>query len=67
MMVDIKDCSPWWYAECSATEPANWATLISDLSLRLKHVKMTLKILPHERYKFISCITNSAISILLPS
>uniref|UniRef100_A0A6B0UHB5 Uncharacterized protein n=1 Tax=Ixodes ricinus TaxID=34613 RepID=A0A6B0UHB5_IXORI len=43
MMVDMRDISPWWYAECSATEPASWATLISRLSLRLKHVYSTLR------------------------
>lgn len=41
IIVDISDASPWWYAECSATEPASCATLTSRLSLRFKHVKST--------------------------
>mmetsp|Transcript_3264 Transcript_3264/g.4733 ORF Transcript_3264/g.4733 Transcript_3264/m.4733 type:complete len:216 (-) Transcript_3264:2276-2923(-) len=30
-MVAWRDASPWWYAVCSETYPANWATLISAL------------------------------------
>lgn len=41
MMVDMSDCSPWWYAECSATDPASCATLISRLSLRFRMVNST--------------------------
>lgn len=46
-IVDMSDCSPWWYDECSATEPASWATLISRLSARFKQVKSTWKIIYH--------------------
>ena len=51
-IVDMSDCSPWWYDECSATEPANWATLISRLSLRFKQVNSTCKIFNTSSWTF---------------
>ncbi len=33
--------SPWWYADISATDPANWATFTSLLSFLLKQQKST--------------------------
>lgn len=36
-IVPCKETSPWWYAECSATYPLSYATLISFLSFLLKH------------------------------
>jgi len=35
--------SPWWYAECSATDPANCATFISFVKFRFRHVNTTLR------------------------
>ena len=36
-IVPDRDCSPWWYAECSLIYPTNWATFISSLRFLLKH------------------------------
>ena len=42
-IVDARDASPWWYAECSLTYPLSCATLMSCFSLRLKHENSTLR------------------------
>lgn len=46
MMVEWREVSPWWYAVCSPTKPASWATFISDasaVSFLAKHAKSTLR------------------------